>query len=99
MTKTKVFTSKEIAYLQYRDLQNQEIQEQEKIENFKERISKFKNVKTLKEAKNLIDKIIPVSRDFNIFRIGNAKCTILNRGDCLKISFETKEEYICYCFI
>ena len=72
---------------------------QEKEENFKKRLSEFNNIKTLKEAHELINKIMPVNLERTVFYIGDSKCTIINKHNLLRISFNTKQEFISYNFV
>ncbi len=75
-----------------------EKQKKEKLDGFKERIKPFKMISTLKDAKELADKILPTSNEINRFYIGDAKCTIVNRSDMLRICVDSYDEYICYDF-
>ena len=75
-----------------------EKQKKDKLDSFKKRIEPFQMVSTLEEAKELADKILPTSNEINRFYVGDAKCTIVNRVDLLRISIDSPEEYICYDF-
>ena len=70
----------------------------EKVNNFKERLKSFEEVKSLEEAKALAAKIMPVSGEFNKFSIGDAKCTIINKKDLFRISVDSEQEFIVYDF-
>lgn len=70
----------------------------EKYKTFIERVSEFKNVLTLQEAKMLANKILPTSQELSRFTVGNAKCVILNTKDKLRISIDSAEEFISYDF-
>jgi hypothetical protein len=70
----------------------------EKLNKFKTRLEAFKRIKSLKEAKNLLDKTMPVQLERTVFYIGDAKCTIINKQDLLKISFKSKTEIIILNF-
>ena len=70
----------------------------EKEEKFKQRISEFNNVQTLQEAKELLQKRMPVCSEKSVFNIGNAKCTIVNEENVLWISFVNDKECIYYNF-
>ncbi len=79
-------------------LQNIEKQNKEKEAKFKERISAFKDITTLKDARELAERILPVAQELNKFRVGNAKCVIVNKPEQLRICFDTGEEFIAYDF-
>ena len=76
-----------------------EEQNKNKVDKFKERLEEFKNIKTLAEAKEITQRIIPVKDGITVFRVGNAKCIIVNKEKILKITLRSKEEYINYSFI
>ena len=88
-----------VAYLQYQNKMSQAESDKKKLEDFKKRISEFKTIRSLKEAKSFLDKNMPVSREITIFHVGEAKCTVLNKKNILKISLDTPTEFICYEFI
>ena len=79
-------------------MQNIEKQNKEKEAKFKERISAFKDITTLKDARKLAERILPVAQELNKFRVGNAKCVIVNKPEQLRICFDTGEEFIAYDF-
>ena len=79
-------------------MQNLEKQSAEKEQKFKERIAAFKDITTLEEARALAKKILPVAQEVNKFRIGNAKCIVLNKEEQLRICFDSGEEFIAYDF-
>lgn len=85
-------------YSQLEIMTNIERDNKEKIEEFKNRIKEFATVSTLEEAKELAAKILPVSQEINRFNIGNAKCTIVNRDNLFRISFDSDLEFIAYDF-
>ena len=85
-------------YSQDYALQKDEIDNRKKLEEFKERISKFADVTTLSEAKELAEKIIPTSMEYTNFFIGNAKCIVFNSDTTLRISIDSADEYLCYDF-
>lgn len=70
----------------------------EKLEAFKRRLDGFKKVYTLEDAKELLNKTMPVQLVRTTFIIGDAKCTIINRHDQLRICLKTPTEIICYDF-
>lgn len=73
--------------------------EEEKGLQLKERLSKFENVITLKEAQALAKQIIPTVQEEYQFKAGNATCTVINKADRLRISFNSDKEFICYDFV
>ena len=74
-------------------------QNQSKTEKFKERLEKFKDITTLSEAKELLNKIMPVTKERTKFNVGDAKCIIINKENLLKISYISPNEFINYSFI
>lgn len=74
-------------------------QNKTKYENFKKRLEEFGKINTLEEAKTLAGKILPTANELNVFRVGNAKCTIINKEDNFRICLDTNEEFISYDFI
>lgn len=86
-------------YNQY-DAQKQiELANQEKLAKFKDRIKAFNNIKTLSEAKELAQKILPTAKEISRFNIGSAKCTIINKENNFRICINSPEEFISYDFI
>ncbi|MBQ4115159.1 hypothetical protein IJD34_07115 [bacterium] len=75
-----------------------EQQNKSKFEDFKTRIKEFETVSTIEEAKTLAEKILPIANEKNIFRIGSAKCTIINNDDIFRICVDSPEEFIAYDF-
>ena len=73
-------------------------QSTEKVKEFKTRLESFNNVTTIEEAKELAKNIMPVSQEINHFRIGEAKCVIVNKPETFRISIDTAEEFISYDF-
>jgi hypothetical protein len=71
---------------------------EDKVANFKKRIEAFQNISTLEEAKALLMKTIPVKLERTVFFIGDAKCTIINKSNRLRISLDSDKEFICYDF-
>ena len=86
------------AYTQMEAMLSVEKQGQEKYEKFKERVEAFAEIETIEEAKALAAKIMPVPNEVNRFRIGNARCVVINRSDLFRISIDTQDEFICYDF-
>ena len=71
----------------------------EKEDRFKQRLSEFSKINSLSEASDLVDKIMPVNLERTVFFIGNAKCTIIKKHTLVKISFNSKNEFISYKFV
>ena len=76
-----------------------EQQQKKKADAFKKRIEEFKHIKTIDEARELAKKIMPVSNEKTRFRIGNARCVIINRADMFRITIDTEKEFISYDFV
>lgn len=72
---------------------------QQKIENFKIRLNRFKEVSTLEEAKSLLQRTMPMILDRTTFKVGDAKCIIINSDNHLRICFDSPSELISYDFI
>ena len=85
-------------YNQYLSAQQSAVSNKEKSEELKNRMKEFMSVVTLEDAKKLASKIVPTSQEITVFYSGDAKCTVVNRADLLRITLETKEDYICYDF-
>lgn len=71
----------------------------EKSNEFRKRFDAFNDVETIEEAKELLNKTIPVSLSKTVFTVGDAKVVILNTDEMLRISFSTEEECILYNFV
>lgn len=69
------------------------------VNDFKERIKPFAEIATLTEAKALSNKILPVKSDITIFRVGGAKCTVVNKPNLFRITLDNDTEMICYDFV
>ena len=70
----------------------------EKLKQFIERMKGFENVRTLEEAKDLASKTITTNKELSQFYVGNAKCVVVNNDEMLRISIDSKDEFICYSF-
>ena len=70
----------------------------EKINEFKNRLHNFDEITTLEEAKRIAKTVLPVSQEINHITIAGSKCTIINRPDLFRVSFNTPDEFICYNF-
>lgn len=98
---TKIIVNQEnagYAMQQFAIEQQVENQNRAKVENLKNRLSKFESVESLSEARDLVKKTLPVANEINRFRVGNAKCIVINKEDLIRISVDTDDEYLCYDF-
>jgi len=75
-----------------------EEQNKDKVENFKSRLDAFKKIGTKEEARELAKKIMPVNNERTVFRIGEAKCIVINKEKVFRITFKTKTEFISFNF-
>ena len=87
-----------VSYSQYKALLDIEKQNIEKYESFKTRIKQFEEVRTLEEARELSEKILPIAGNRASFRVGNAKCTVISTEEMFRICVDTAEEFISYDF-
>ena len=71
----------------------------DRLESFKARLEQFKNVFTLQDAKELLNKTMPIALDKSTFFIGDAKVVIVNYDDRLRICLDSPKECICYDFV
>ena len=71
---------------------------EQKYSEFIKRISAFSEITTLEEAKSLAKKILPVKLETTRFRVGAAKCVVINKEDVFRISVDSPESFICYNF-
>lgn len=85
-------------YNQMDAIQKLELQNKEKTDKFKNRLKPFAELNTIEEAKALAKKILPVASDITRFRVGNAKCVIINRDNLFRISVDTNDEFFVYNF-
>ena len=95
----KADVSQEFLYNQYEVMKQAGQQNKEKYEKFIERIKLFEKVNTLIDAKELAKKILPTAKEVSEFKIGSAKCTIINKEDCFRICVQAPHEFISYDFI
>ena len=87
----------QLSYSQQRVMQEM-LSQTDKIKEFKTRIEAFKDISTLEEAKTLAKKVLPVLNEVSHFRIGGARCVVVNKPDIFRISLDTGEEFISYDF-
>ncbi len=81
------------------EAQKKEDINKEKEDRFKQRLSEFSKINSLSEASDLVDKIMPVNLERTVFFIGSAKCTIIKKHNLVRISFNSKNEFISYKFV
>jgi serine/threonine protein phosphatase PrpC len=95
----KSHTKQAISYneLQYKIISSNE--NKSKSEKFKERLNEFSKINTLLEAKELLNKIMPVAKERTKFYVGDAKCIIICNEKLLKITVDTPNEFINYSFV
>ena len=87
----------------YYDVQTIQMQiqkdNQEKSEKLKARIQQFDEVTSLEEAKELAKSSFRAEQEFQEFTAGNSKCTIVNKDDAFRISYDSKTDFISYDFM
>ena len=86
-------------YYQFEITNKLENSQEQKLKEFKERLSQFYNIETLEEAKELSKKILPVNSEFTRFNIGRATCFIVKRDDLFRICLDSKDEFISFDFV
>ena len=85
-------------YNQHQIVQKQELEDKEKVNQLKNRLLPFADTDNLSDAQKLAEKILPTKQPYTSFFVGDAKCTIINKTDMLRISIDTTNEFICYDF-
>lgn len=93
------FSSSQFYYRQFEEIKKTEDESAKKFSDFKERIKPFASVSTITEARELSKKILPVKSDVTIFRVGGAKCTIIDKPDMFRITLDNDTEMLCYDFV
>lgn len=88
----------ESKYKHYIIAQKQEVLDNEKLEQLKQRLAPFAEVENIDDAKKLADSILPTRQEYTSFYVGNAKYSIINKHDMFRISIDTASEFICYDF-
>ena len=83
----------------YSAKKSEQEQKDERLEGFKKRLEQFKNVYTLEDAKELLNRTMPIALDRTTFFIGNAKVVIVNYEKRLRICLDSQKEFICYDFV
>ena len=76
----------------------QELENEEKELELKKRLDNFANVSSLEDAQKLAAQILPAKQGITTFYVGNAKCSIINEKETLRICFDSNKEFICYNF-
>jgi len=71
----------------------------QKYLQFKEQIKEFEKILSLEDARELSQKIMPLTQEYNQMMIGNATFVIVNQDDSLRISLDSDKEFICYDFV
>ena len=71
---------------------------QEKAANLKDRIDKFADFTTLKEAKEHAKVAFRAEKEYQEFSIAGVRCVIINKEDSFRISYDSPTDYICYDF-
>lgn len=84
--------------LNYQSVLNVEKTNDDKLGDFLERISAFKEIKTLNEAKELAKNILPTENEINRFYVASAKVVVINKEDLLRISVINDKKITCYNF-
>ena len=95
----KTFSGNISSYNMLQFQQSVEEQNKDKLEKFLQRLDEFQNITSLKEAKKLASKILPVKNERTTFRVGEAKCVILNTDETLRIIVDSPPKFVSYDFI
>ena len=85
-------------YEQYSFKSNSEVVDNNNEQNFLSRIKQFDNVYSLKDAKELAQKIIPSKNGRTSFYVGKFKCIIYKSKDFYRLSIDSPEEFVSYNF-
>ena len=59
---------------------------QKKYENLKERLKVFSGIRSIEEAKAIAKEFLPIDKEKNYVKIGNAICVIISRSDLLELA-------------
>ena len=95
----KIMSEENIEYKKNEIMKDMLNKSAEKEQEFKARLKAFENVTTLEEAKALAKTTLPVSQEINHFRVGNAKCVVVNRDNLFRVCVDTEEEFLSYDFM
>ena len=87
-----------IEYMKYLAIQEQVAGNKEKFEQLLKRVQIFEGVNNFEQAKKLAAQFMPTQNPTTIFYVGNAKCTIINKSEMLRISIDSPEQFISYDF-
>lgn len=78
---------------------NQLNSDQEKKEEFIEKVKQFKNIHSLEEAKKALLENFPESKDNTHFTVFGVDCYVVNNDDLVRICINTPKEFISYEFV
>lgn len=95
----KKYSGQVVGYSELQFQMSVKEQNRKKEDKFRQRLDDFKNISTLEEAKELARRVMPIKDGRTIFRVGEAKCIVINKKDLLKITFDSKNEFINFCFV
>lgn len=73
-------------------------QNQEKMDNLRARVKHFEVFTDLQDARAYAIENFRLNTDYQEFSVGNVKCTIVNKEDRLRISYDSSSEFISYDF-
>ena len=76
-----------------------EIDSEQELSRFKQKLKVFDGVDSITKAKELAKEFLPINKEKNYLKIGDAKCVIILRGDLFRICLDSETEYICYNII
>ena len=93
-TSTKEIEEKDIRIISYNNIEPSSYE----TTDFKKRLLIFKNVMSMSEAKIIAKKYFPTNNEVTTFTINGGKCTIVNREDMFRITYDTNIEFISYSF-
>ena len=85
-------------YNRYSSEQQTVLDNNDKASDLTNRVEQFKEVSSLKDAFLLADKIMPTTNELTKFNSGDAECTVVRKSNQLRITLETKSDFICYDF-
>ena len=86
-------------YLAFKEEKSLQDKDFERLENFKKRLEPFKKISSYEEAKELLNKTMPIKLDRTTFYIGNAKCVIVDYENQLRICLDSPKEFISFDFV
>lgn len=86
------------SYNQYSYAQKELLEEARRTDEFFERVANFASINNLEDAQNLARKILPTNNEITRIYVGNAKCTVINKPNMLRICIDSEKRFICYNF-